>query len=305
MARALRIVFAVFVLFAALPDEASGACIARFGPVATRTACASTALRRRSSAARGFSAWIRARLLIVEDAAPGEDLRRQLAQGWPEARVVRLALDREEALHALHEAHPDVVFLDMDMVELRPLELARLASRRAHVVFMTTYDEKALTAFEEGAVDCMIKPVTAARLAVAIDRVKRRLKGGPPRMEGPQDVPPEPSARTSPYLHWINAWRGGALELVTTDDVLYFRSDSRCTRVAMALGDAYIRKPIRELVRELDPALFWQVHRSTIVNLNAVARVDRDTQGHVILALRARDDLLRVSQPYAHLFRQM
>ncbi len=244
--------------------------------------------------------------VIAEDEAIlREQLAELLSAAWPELRIVQRASNGLEAIRALEVHKPDVVFLDIHMPEASGLEVARHASGRCHVVFVTAYDQHAVAAFEEGAVDYVMKPLSVARIGTAVQRVKQRMSAQPAKLDallGRLDVAP---AGRDAYLRWINASRGEDIQLITTDEVRFFQSDSKYTRVVHAGGEALIRKTIRDLAAELDPAVFWQVHRSTIVNLNAVAKVSRDESGRVILRLKDRDEVLQVSQPYAHLFRQM
>ena len=197
------------------------------------------------------------------------------------------------------------MFLDIEMPEASGLEVARRASGRCHVVFVTAYDQYAVSAFEEGAVDYVMKPLTGARIATAVQRVKQRLTSTPANLDPMLDNLAESPPRNGRYLRWINASRGEDVQLITIEEVRYFHSDMKYTRVVAARRDGLIRKSIKELVAELDPAIFWQMHRATIVNLNAVESVGRDLKGHVILRLKDRPELLQVSQPFAHLFRQM
>jgi len=243
--------------------------------------------------------------VIAEDEAVlREQLAELLAAAWPELRIVARAADGLEAIRALEVHKPDVIFLDVHMPEASGLDVARHASGRCHVVFITAYDQHAVAAFEEGAVDYVMKPLSVGRLGTAVQRVKQRMSAQPARLDallGRLDA----AAPREGYLRWINASRGDDIQLITADEVRFFQSDSKYTRVVHAGGESLIRKTIRELAGELDPAVFWQVHRGTIVNLNAVAKVSRDANGRVILRLKDRDEVLLVSQPYAHLFRQM
>jgi DNA-binding LytR/AlgR family response regulator len=210
-----------------------------------------------------------------------------------------------DALSFLTSHPPDVLFLDIQMPEASGLEVARSASGRCHVVFVTAYDQYAVAAFEQGAVDYVMKPLSGARIATAVQRVKERLKTAPANLSGLLDNLADTPQRHGQYLRWINASRGEDVQLITIEEVRYFQSDTKYTRVVAAKREGLIRKSIKELVEELDPSTFWQMHRATIVNLNAVESVGRDLQGHVILRLKDRPEVLQVSQPYAHLFRQM
>jgi DNA-binding LytR/AlgR family response regulator len=251
---------------------------------------------------------VKARAVIAEDEGV---LRAQLEEllhaAWPELEIVVSASDGAQALAALEAHHPDVLFLDIQMPEASGLEVATRASNRCHVVFITAYDQYAVAAFEQGAVDYVMKPLSGARVATAVARVKERMRAAPANLEGllaALAVAPRGSGSYG-YLRWINVSRGDEVQLVTTDEVLYFQSDLKYTRVVTRDGEGLIRRSIRDLLEELDPSIFWQVHRSTVVNLNAIAAVTRDLAGHVVLRLKERKEVLQVSQTYAHLFRQM
>ena len=249
---------------------------------------------------------MRPRAIVAEDEALlREQLAELLAAAWPELEIVAHAEDGKQALQALESLQPDVLFLDIQMPEASGLEVARRASGRCHVVFVTAYDQYAVAAFEEGAVDYVMKPLSGARIATAVQRVKQRMLGSPANLKGLLDDLENPPPRNGQYLRWINASRGEDVQLVTIEEVRYFQSDTKYTRVVAAKREGLIRKTIKELVEELDPTMFWQMHRSTIVNLNAVESVGRDLKGHVILRLKDRPELLQVSQPFAHLLRQM
>ena len=234
-----------------------------------------------------------------------EQLVELLQAAWPESEIVAAVEDGVAALRELERRKPDVLFLDIQMPEASGLDVARRASGRCHVVFVTAYDQFAVAAFEQGAVDYVMKPLTGKRIATAVERVKQRLGSPPPALNGLVDDLSHPPRRNGDYLRWINAAHGTDLQLVTVDEVRYFQSDTKYTRVVTAKRDGLIRKTIKELVEELDPMTFWQIHRATIVNLNAVASVSRDLKGNVVLKLKDRSEVLKVSQPYAHLFRQM
>jgi len=232
-------------------------------------------------------------------------LKDLLHEVWPECAIAAAAEDGFQAMRALEEHRPDVLFLDIEMPGPTGLELARHASGRCHVVFVTAYDQYAVAAFEEGAVDYVMKPLNAARLATACDRVKKRLPAAPVNLDGLLEMLAKRAAQAHPYLRWINASQGADVRLVTVDEICYFQSDTKYTRAVTASNESLIRKSLKELLEELDPSLFWQIHRSTIVNVNAIAGVARDLAGHLIVKLKSRKETLPVSQPFAHLFRQM
>jgi DNA-binding LytR/AlgR family response regulator len=246
------------------------------------------------------------RVVIAEDEPL---LRKQmsdlLSATWPECEIVAAAENGLQAIRALEEHQPDVMFLDIHMPEASGIEVAHHASGRCHVVFVTAYDQYAVAAFEEGAVDYVMKPLSIARIATAVKRVKERLQSVPQDLSGLLDNLKEAPMRKGVYLRWIRASKGEDVQLITCEEIKYFQSDTKYTRVVSTKREGLIRKSIKELIDELDPNTFWQVHRSTIVNLNAIESVSRDINGHVVLRLKDRPETLQVSQAYAHLFRQM
>ena len=244
--------------------------------------------------------------VIAEDEGVLRDeLRSHLAALWPELQIVGEAGNGLQALELLGRLMPDIVFLDIQMPGLTGLEVARQVAHRCHVVFVTAYDAHAVAAFEQGAVDYVLKPYAVERLALATQRLRRRIGSAPP----PLDALLRELAAIAPerkHLRWINASRGNEVMLITVDEILYFQADTKYTRIACADGsEALIGKPLRELLDELDPAVFWQVHRSTIVNVVAIDVVARDMSGHIVLRLKDRDETLKVSQQYAYRFRHM
>jgi DNA-binding LytR/AlgR family response regulator len=250
---------------------------------------------------------VRPRAVIAEDEALlREQLAEFLASCWPELEIVALAEDGLQAMQALEMLRPDVLFLDIQMPELSGLEVARRASGKSHVVFVTAYDQYAVAAFEHGAVDYVMKPLTPARIGAAVHRLRERMLSAPANLRSLLDELARAPRRQGVYLRWINAGRANNdVVLITAEEVRYFQSDTKYTRVVTAHRDGLIRKTIKELVDELDPEMFWQIHRATIVNLNAIEAVGRGLKGNVILRLKGRRETLAVSQPFAHLFRQM
>jgi DNA-binding LytR/AlgR family response regulator len=231
-----------------------------------------------------------------------EDL---LHTAWPELVIVASAENGLQALHALEQHNPDVLFLDIQMPGLTGLEVARRASGRNHVVFVTAYDQYAVEAFEVDAVDYVMKPLSAERVAAACNRIKMRVSSAPPDLESLVEALARRAVRARQYLRWINASLGNEVKLITVDEICYFRSDTKYTRVVTPEGESLIRKSLKELLDELDPAQFWQVHRSTIVNVNTIAGVSRELSGRFIVKLKNRKETLLVSQQFAHRFRQM
>ncbi|MCA3220471.1 MAG: response regulator transcription factor [Burkholderiales bacterium] len=228
----------------------------------------------------------------------------QLGSLWPELEIVGEAADGVQALRLLDEHKPDILFLDIEMPGASGLDVARQASGRSRIVFVTAYDQHALAAFDAGAVDYVLKPITAARLFTAVSRLRERLAAPPARVDAvlSQLAPPGGQRKT---LRWINASVGQNLKLITVDEVVYFQADNKYTRVVTSDGEALIRKSLKELLDELDPQQFWQIHRSTVVNAGTIAGVTRDFRGRMLVKLKKRDDTLLVSDSYTHLFRQM
>jgi DNA-binding LytR/AlgR family response regulator len=230
-------------------------------------------------------------------------LRARLAQAWPELDIVAEAENGGQALAMCAEFEPDVAFLDIRMPVKSGLEVAAVIGTESHVVFVTAYDEYAVTAFEQGAVDYVLKPVGSERIAKVVDRLKGRLAGPPADLAG---VLAQLAARDdSGPLRWIKASLGASMRLIPVDEVCYFHAEDKYTKVVTPGGEALIRKTIKDLFDELDPALFWQVHRSTIVNLRAIARVDRDHRDQPLIVLKDRPESLAVSRTFAHLFKAM
>jgi DNA-binding LytR/AlgR family response regulator len=246
--------------------------------------------------------------LVAEDESTlRAELIEQITRLWPELLIVGEAADGVEALRLHDELRPQVLFLDIQMPGANGLEVARQASGRSHVVFVTAYDEHAVAAFDHGAVDYLLKPLQPARLFTAIGRVKQRLDCTPGDLGAVLDrlAALPGTAPTRQHLRWINASVGQTLKLITVDEVLYFAADNKYTRVTTRDSEALIRKPLKELVEELDPQQFWQIHRSTLVNASAIAGASRDFRGRLQLKLKQRSETLLVAESYAHLFKQM
>jgi DNA-binding LytR/AlgR family response regulator len=229
-------------------------------------------------------------------------LRTRLTQAWPELAIVAEAENGEQALALQRELEPDIAFLDIQMPVKSGLEVADALAGACHIVFVTAYDEYAVTAFEQGAVDYVLKPVTTDRLVKVAQRLKQRLDRPPADLA---TVLAQLANRSGGPLKWIKASLGPSMRLIAVDDVLYFHAQDKYTKVVTQEGEALIRKTIKELFDELDAELFWQVHRGTIVNLRAIARVDRDYRDQPLIILKQRPEKLTVSRTFAHLFKAM
>ncbi|MEO8524738.1 MAG: LytTR family DNA-binding domain-containing protein [Caldimonas sp.] len=235
-----------------------------------------------------------------------EELVEQLAALWPELRIVAVEHDGAAALRAIETHAPDIALLDIRMPLLSGLDVARRVSGRCHVAFISAYDQHAIDAFEAGGVDYVLKPLAPARLLTTIERLRARLGRSPADVQlALQRLVASGMLQTQRHLQWISASRGSTVQLLTVDEILYFKADSKYTLVVTADGESLIRKTIKELCDELDPTVFWQVHRSTIVNVHAIDRLLRDSRGNMTLKLKRRDEMLQVSTQYHALFRQM
>ena len=245
------------------------------------------------------------RALIAEDEpALRAEVRQALAKLWPELVICAEVGDGNEAVRVLEEQHPQILFLDVAMPGMDGLEVARRASGRSHVVFITAYDEHAVPAFEEGAVDFLLKPLSVERLGMTVARLRSRI-GETPAILEPLLATLRETLGKRKGLRWISVLEGRELRFVTTDEILFFRSDHKYTAAVTAHGEHLVSRPLKQLVEELDPETFWQVHRSYVVNLRAILSVHKRSGGALEIVLREHSDRIPVSQPYAHRFRQM
>jgi len=258
-----------------------------------------------------------------------DQLKARLTEVWPELQIVGEAKNGLEAVDLVAQHRPDVVFLDIRMPGLSGVDAARRIAQLPaadsegdgddewslpEIVFITAYDQYAIEAFEQGVADYVLKPAERERLAVTVSRIKQRLT-----LRGTDDEPPAPHLQqllhklaaklnpggTPPALKWIQATVGQAIQMIPIEDVLFFISDEKYTRVQTATVEALIRKPIKELVDEIDPDLFWQIHRSTLVNTHCIAGVTRDLRGRQIVSIKGNNEKLEVSRSYTHLFKGM
>jgi len=257
-----------------------------------------------------------------------DQLRARLAEVWPELEIVAEARNGLEAVELVAQHRPDIVFLDIRMPGLTGVDAARQIAQLPprddgdedeplpEIVFITAYDQYAVEAFEQGVADYVLKPAERERLQLTVDRLRKRLAAR--RGEG-DEAPAAPNmqqllhklaAQLNPsaaprYLDWIQAGVGNAIQMIPVQDVLFFVSDEKYTRVQTAQVEALIRKPIKELVDELDPRQFWQIHRSTLVAVNAISGVTRDFRGRQIVSVRGHPQKLEVSRSYNGLFKGM
>jgi len=231
-------------------------------------------------------------------------LKARLTAAWPELEIAAEAANGEEALELANATKPDIAFLDIRMPILSGLDVARELAPSCHVVFVTAYDEYAVAAFDEGAIDYVLKPPMPDKIARVVARLKSRLAQAPLDLTSVLAKLAAAGEGAGP-LKWIRASLGASMRLISVDDVLYFRAEDKYTKVVTRDGEALIRKPIKELYESLDPEAFWQIHRGSIVSLRAIERVDRDWRGEPVIVLKDRDEKLPVSRTFAHLFKAM
>ncbi|MBY0243484.1 MAG: LytTR family DNA-binding domain-containing protein [Burkholderiaceae bacterium] len=245
-----------------------------------------------------------------------DQLRMRLGQVWPELDIVGEAKNGDEAVELVDQLKPDFTFLDIRMPGKTGMEAAAVIGDKSRVVFVTAYDAYAVEAFERGAIDYVLKPPELERLHITVERLKARLTApaGAPAAGG--DVNASMAAMLSQlaekiaapkktYLQWIQASIGQDLRMIPVEEILFFRSDEKYTCVQTAKYEALIRKPVRDLAEELDPDLFWQIHRATLVNVNAIEGVTRDIRGRHLVMIKERPEKLEVSRSFLHLFKQM
>jgi DNA-binding LytR/AlgR family response regulator len=235
-------------------------------------------------------------------------LHDRLTALWPELSVVGIAKNGLEAMKLMDDEAPQIAFLDIRMPGLNGMEVAARLDRRTHVVFVTAYDQYAVEAFDQQAADYLLKPVSDERLERAIARLKERLA----KAQAPGDVAgllkqlaQIVPANKNAYLRWIRASHGETVRQIPVEDVTYLQAQDKYVSVYTKDGESLIRTPLSDLTAQLDPNEFWQIHRSTIVNINKVASTRRDVMGKVIVKLKDSKTELPVSRAYVHLFKGM
>ena len=274
------------------------------------------------------------RALIADDERlMREQLRARLAEVWPDLEIVAEAKNGQEAVDLTEQQHPDIVFLDIRMPVLTGVDAARQIAQLptydeadgwpgCEIVFITAYDQYAVQAFEQGVVDYVLKPAERERLLVTVQRIKQRMAERNRSSAEGEPTPPLPThtpdmqqllqrlaGQLNPAgpakLQWIQASVRQSIQMIPVEEVLFFISDEKYTRVQTATVEALIRKPIKELVEEIDMNLFWQIHRSTLVNIKAIAGVTRDERGRQLVSVRGSNEKLEVSRSYTGLFKAM
>ncbi len=244
--------------------------------------------------------------IVAEDEDPQrKELVRMLKQLWPELAIVAQCDTGSGALEAMRRLSPNVAFLDIQMPEVGGIDVARAATGRTSIVFVTAFDEFAVQAFEDGAIDYLLKPVKQDRLSKTIERVRFSL-------DRPKDISAVLSAlerrlleASPPRLRWITAGAGGQVKLVPIEDVVFFQAQDKYTRVVTRKGEAHIRRSLKDILPELDPDIFWQIHRSVIVRVTAVQNMRRDEDGGHVISIVNSSETLPVASGYVHRFRGM
>jgi DNA-binding LytR/AlgR family response regulator len=266
------------------------------------------------------------RAVIADDERLLRDqLRARLGEVWPELEIVGEAKNGIEAVQLTEQLQPDLVFLDIRMPGMSGVEAARAIAQLpvaddggdgwqgCEIVFITAYDQYAIEAFEQGVVDYVLKPAERERLQVTVERIRKRLakrrSADGPQAAGLQQLLQKLATQVHPNapprLRWIQATVGQSIQMIPVEEVLFFISDEKYTRVQTATVEALIRKPNKELVDELDADMFWQIHRSTLVNTRHIAGVTRDLRGRQLVSVRGHPEKLEVSRSYAGLFKGM
>ena len=252
---------------------------------------------------------------LVADDEPllREALVRMLASAWPALEIVAQARNGREAIEMFEQHQPDICFLDVQMPGKTGVEAAQHIGRRAHLVFVTAFDQYAVQAFAQGALDYLVKPVEPPRLAETVSRLQERLGSSQPALNTEallQQLALAFRSPTSQGLRWVRASIGSTVRLIDVQDIDFLRSEEKYTLVAWrddagAVQEAVVRTALKELIPQLDAAQFAQVHRSVVVNLSSIDRVVRGTNETADIQLKGRDDVLPVSRNYLHLFKQM
>ena len=252
-------------------------------------------------------------ILADDETLVRELLRSRLSQAWPELQILGEAGDGQEAIELVAQHSPQIAFLDIRMPERNGLQVAKVISARCHVVFLTAYDEYAIEAFERGAVDYLLKPVALDRLALTVERLKRRVAEKPidmsdlmARIDARVQQPATGTTGAQPErLKWIQASVGRELRMIAIDDVVYFKADEKYVVVRTRDTEAVIRTPLKELTDSLDPDIFWAVHRAVIVNVRMIDAIEKDVLGRLAVRLKGLTERLPVSRTHAPRFKGM
>jgi DNA-binding LytR/AlgR family response regulator len=231
------------------------------------------------------------------------EIRETLRLLWPELHICAEAGDGRQAVDALEQFGPNILFLDIHMPGLNGIEVARQASGKAHVVFITAYDNYAVDAFKDGALDYIVKPISPERMKVTVERLRHRLREPPADLTGLVDMLKSAVGGDSRYLKWLTVPHGSELRVLAVSEILYLRADNKYTTVNTRSSSFLLNSSLREMQAKLDPGVFWQIHRGVVVNVSAIDTIYRSFRGTLELKLKDRTELLPVSASHAHLFK--
>ncbi len=244
--------------------------------------------------------------VIAEDEPPiRQEIRDTLGQLWPDLRIVAEVGDGVEALAAVERFRPDVFFLDIQMPGLDGLTVAQRLNGRAHVVFITAFDRYAVAAFEQGALDYVLKPISIPRLSLTIERLRARLAGPPADLSRITELLKDMAPAESKYLKWLTVPHGSELRVVAVAEISYLRADTKYTTVVTPHDSFLMNASLRQMREKLDPQVFWQIHRSVVVNVGAIDTIYRSFRGTLEVKVKGHDELLPVSAAHVHLFREL
>lgn len=232
------------------------------------------------------------------------EIRDTLAVLWPQLQICAEVGDGIQAAAALERFAPDIFFLDIQMPGINGLEVAQRLSGKAHVVFISAFDQYAIAAFEQGALDYVLKPVAVPRLKITIERLQARLRAPPANLSGIAQLLRNLAPPESPYLKWLTVPHGPDLRVIAANEICYLRADNKYTTLATRHGTFLMTTTLRQIKEKLDPDMFWQIHRSVLVNVSAIDTIYRSFRGTLEVKLKERSELLPVSAAHAHLFRE-
>ena len=237
-------------------------------------------------------------------------LKSLLFKLWPDLIICGEAKNGQEALELIEKHRPDIAFLDIRMPGLSGMEVAKKVTESCWVVFITAYDKYAVEAFENEAIDYLLKPITYKRLEKAIRRLQKQIAASIKPPSDMSEIIEQAIARLyrkekPGYLRWLKTQHGDGIRLVPVDDVCYFKASDKYTLIVTKDGELLIKKAIKELAHELDPNQFWRIHRGTIVNAHYITKVSRSLTGRGVMKLKDRPELLAVSRSYINIFKQM
>jgi DNA-binding LytR/AlgR family response regulator len=232
------------------------------------------------------------------------ELRDMLNVVWPELEVCCEAADGLQAIEAFNRLAPDILFLDIQMPGANGLAVAEHASGRAHVVFVTAYDQYAIAAFEHGALDYVLKPLSVARIKRTVERLQQRIRQPPADLQGLVQLLKTMPSREPAYLKWLTVPVGSERRVLAVGEICYLRADNKYTSLATRSDTFLLSASLKQMREKLDPDVFWQIHRSILVNVGAIETIYRSFRGGLEIKLSERSETLPVSSAHAHLFKQ-